>query len=308
MLKRSAFLEEIPEIRPVFRKTFKVQEIKKIPLQIEDELREIWRFGIEVFFDRPILKNSLNFPYQVVENKFRDPVTGRYKAMFFLQIIFPNSEKTQEIKGFNNHEYLRFVEMETDVENQKRVILRAMINPDALTLPPFAEVTERNSVIVNFYSSSDQSLTHPPDLLASRSISELPRSVFPSEHQETEFEKDYMEAVRLIREAQNQLNTGHRIDLYFKALNALKQAALSAELDIQIAQALKQRDLLLRTMPKLIIRNVQMTILAFELDGKGTNFDPQIREKLRKQLIHAERFATSQDQLKKIISLQSIFR
>ena len=61
-------------------------------------------------------------------------------------------------------------------------------------------------------------------------------------------------------------------------------------------------------MPKLIIRNVQMTILAFELDGKGTNFDPQIREKLRKQLIHAERFATSQDQLKKIISLQSIFR
>jgi len=308
LLKRSAFLEDIPEDVNVFRKTFKVQEIKKIPLQIEDELREIWRFGIEVFFDRPIMKGSLNFPYQVVENKFKDPVTGRHKAMFFLQIIFPNSEKNIEIEGFDNHEYLRFIELETDVENQKRVILRAMINPDALTLPPFAEVTKRNSVIVNFYSSTDQSLSHPPALSASRAISELPRTVFTSDNEETEFEKNYMEAVRLIREAQNQINTGHRIDIYFKALKALKKAALSAELDIQIAQALKQRDLLIRTMPKLIIRNVQMTILALELDGNGNNFGPEISQKLRKQLIYAERFATTQDQRKKIISLQSILR
>ena len=47
------------------------------------------------------------------------------------------SETLIWIKGFKNHEYLRFVEIDTDVEHQKRVILRSMINPDALSIPPY---------------------------------------------------------------------------------------------------------------------------------------------------------------------------
>ena len=54
LLKRGAFLEEIPEKTNVLNKTFKVQRLKKVPIQMEDELREIWRFGIEVIFDRSI--------------------------------------------------------------------------------------------------------------------------------------------------------------------------------------------------------------------------------------------------------------
>jgi len=307
-LQRTALLQEDPKYFNVLRKTFKVRELKKIPLQKEDELRDIWRFGIEVVFDGPILTSPDWFPYQVVEFKMKDPETGRYKAQFFLQIIFPNSEKPREVIGFKNHEYLRYVEIDTDVEHQKRVILRAMINPDALDLPPFVEITDQNSVIVNFYSTTDQSLTQPPDLLASHSIGESPRSVFTPDQVETEFETHYLEAVRMIRAAQEQLNTHLRIETYFKALKALKQAALSAEFDIQIAQALKQRDILLRTMPKLIIRNVQMTILAMQLDGEVAKPDPEMTEILLKQLIHAKRYATTQDQQQKISSLQSILR
>ena len=308
LLKRGAFLEEIPEKINVFRKTFKVQGLKKIPIQIEDELREIWRFGIEVIFDRSITKSFDSFPYQVVENKLKDPLTGSNRTIYFLQIVFPNTEKDKEINGFKNHEYLRYVELDTDVEHQKRVILRAMVNPDALSLPPFVEVTDRNSVIVNFYISTDQSLTQPPDLIASRSNGDLPRSVFTSDNPETEFEKNYMEAVNLIRKAQDQLNTDLRIEIYFKALKSLKKAAISSELDIQIAQALNQRDLLLRTMPKLIIRNVQMSILALELKGKGSEFDPDINKRLLSQLIYAERYASTEDQRQKILSLQNILR
>ena len=307
-LQRTALLQKDPENVSVLRKTFKVRELKKIPLQKEDELRGIWRFGIEVVFDGPILTSPDWFPYQVVEFKMRDPETGRYKAQFFLQIIFPNSEKIREVSGFKNHEYLRYVEIDADVEHQKRVILRAMINPDALDLPPFIEITDRNSVIVNFYNTTDQSLTQSPDLLASHSAGELPRSVFTPDQVETEFETHYLEAVGMIRAAQEQLNTHLRIETYFKALEALKQAALSAEFDIQIAQALKQRDILLRTMPKLIIRNVQMTILAMQLDGEDAKPDPEMTEILLKQLIHAERYATTQDQQQKIVSLQSILR
>jgi predicted phosphoadenosine phosphosulfate sulfurtransferase len=183
-----------------------------------------------------------------------------------------------------------------------------MVNPDALNLPPFIEITGRNSIVVNFYSSTDQSLTQPPDLLVSRAVGELPRSVFTPDQQETEFEKNYMEAVGLIREAQAQLNTDDRIETYFIALKTLKQAALSAEFDIQIAQALKQRDLLLRTMPKLIIRNVQMSILALNLESTDTKADPEFSKKLLKQLIHAERYATTREQQQKITTLRRILR
>ena len=308
LLQRSAFLTEVSENVKVLRKTFKVIELKKIPMQIEDELREIRRFGIEVIFDGPIQTSPDRFPYQVAELKLRNPETGRYEAQFFLQIIFPNSEKIGDIAGFKNHEYLRFVELDTDVEHQKRVILRAMVNPDALNLPPFIEMTGRNSIVVNFYSSTDQSLTQPPDLLASRSVGELPRSVFTPDLQATEFEKNYMEAVEMIRVAQEQLNTDDRIETYFKALKSLKQAALTSKNDMQIAQALKQRDLLLRTMPKLIIRNVQMSILALDLESTGAKAYPEVSKKLIKQLIHAERYATTQKQQQKIASLQSILR
>ena len=87
--------------------TREVIELKKTPLQLEDELRDIWRFGIEVVFDGPIEATPDLFRYQVVESKLKDPETGIYKAQFFMQIVFPNSEKVSQISGFKNHEYLR---------------------------------------------------------------------------------------------------------------------------------------------------------------------------------------------------------
>ena len=107
LLQRSAFLNEIPENIKVLRKTFKVVNLKKIPLTVEDELREIWSFGVEVVFDAPIDISIDRFRYQVVESKLKDPETREYKTQFFMQIVFPNSEKISQISGFKNHEYLR---------------------------------------------------------------------------------------------------------------------------------------------------------------------------------------------------------
>ena len=117
-----------------------------------------------------------------------------------------------------------------------------------------------------------------------------------------------MEAVGLIRKAQAQSNSDERIETYFFALKALKQAALSAEFDIQIAQALKQRDLLLLIMPKLIIRNVQMSVLALNLESSDSKTDPEVSKKLLKQLRYAGRYATTGEQQQKITTLRSILR
>jgi ribosome-binding factor A len=61
-------------------------------------------------------------------------------------------------------------------------------------------------------------------------------------------------------------------------------------------------------MPKLIIRNVQMTILALQLDDQNIKPDPVLTVKLLKQLNHAKSYASTQDQRQKIASLQSILR
>ena len=308
LMQRSALLEEVPETVNVLRKSYKVKEMKKIPLRLEDELHDIWRFGIEVVFDKPIMTDADKFPYRVVEVKKKDLNTGRLKSSFFLQIVFPNAEKRTLVKGFRKHEYLHQVKIETDKEHQKRVILKAMVDPDVMDLPPYVEVTDRNSVVVNYYRSQNRNLTQPPDLPVTQSPSEVPRSVFTPDKLETEFEKKYMQVLVLIREAQQQQNMNLRINAYFKALEALKKASLSAENDIQITQALNQRDIMLRTLPKLIIRNVQMTILAKKLDQQGTKADPELSRKLLAQLAQAERYASNEDQQHKIASLQNILR
>ena len=308
IMQRSALLEEVPETVNVLRKSYKVKEIKKIPLQLEDELRDIWRFGIEVVFDKPVMTDADKFPYRVVEVKKKDLNTGRLKSSFFLQIVFPNAEKRTLVKGFMKHEYLHQVKIETDKEHQKRVILKAMVDPDVMDLQPYVEVTDRNSVVVNYYKSQNRNLTQPPDLPVTQSPIEVPRSVFTPEKLETDFEKKYMQVLVLLREAQQLQNLNLRINAYFKALEALKKASLSAENDIQITQALNQRDVLLRTLPKLIIRNVQMTILANKLDQQGIKAAPQLSRELLAQLAQAERYAFNEDQQHKIASLQDILR
>ena len=308
LMQRSALLEEVPETVNVLRKSYKVKEMKKIPLRLEDELHDIWRFGIEVVFDKPIMTDADKFPYRVVEVKKKDLNTGRLKSSFFLQIVFPNAEKRTLVKGFRKHEYLHQVKIETDKEHQKRVILKAMVDPDVIDLPPYVEVTDRNSVVVNYYRSQNRNLTKPPDLPVTQSPSEVSRSVFTPEKLETEFEKKYMQVLVLIREAHQQQNMNLRITTYFKALEALKKASLSAENDIQITQALNQRDVLLNSLPKLIIRNVQMTILAKKLDQQGTKADPELSRELLAQLAQAERYASNEDQQQKIASLQNILR
>ena len=183
-----------------------------------------------------------------------------------------------------------------------------MVDPDVMDLPPYVEVTDRNSVVVNYYRSKNRKLTQPPDLPVTQSPSEVPRSVFTPDKLETEFEKKYMQVLVLIREAQQQQNMNLRINAYFKALEALKKTSLSAENDIQITQALNQRDILLRTLPNLIIRNVQMTILAKKLDQQDTKTDPELNRELLAQLAQAERYASNHDQQHKIASLQNILQ
>ena len=197
----------------VHRRPYQVRELGELARHLEDELHNIWSFGVEVIFDRPVDLVSSQFGYQIVEQNLRDPETGKRRNQFFVNVIFPNTIKNRDVPGFRNLDYLSYVELVTDVEHQMRVMLRAQVNPEVLELPPHVEVTDRNSVIVHFFSVTDQSIARREDFLQSQSVMTMAGALISPDGPQTPFELEYLKAVELIRSAQKQPDTHLKLSL-----------------------------------------------------------------------------------------------
>ena len=123
---------------------------------------------------------------------------------------------------------------------------------------------------------------------------------------QTPFELEYLRAVELIRSAQRQPDTHLKVETYLGAIEALRKSSMQAENDAQITQALKQRDVLLKVLPEMIISNSQMTILALQQSGQQVTEDN--RKQLQSQLNFARKHAVTEDQFQKIESLLNILK
>ncbi len=308
LMNDGAFIQDPLEDDIILSQPFLVRELVALPRQVEDELRNIWRFGVEIIFDQNVALTPDLIPYQIVEQNLRDPETGLRKNQFFIQVMIPNAEKIREVPGFRTLEYLQHVEVVTDVEHQQRIFLKAQINPQIFELPPFVEVTSNNSIVVNFFSVTDQSVTRRQQFLDSRIPIAGLQSAFFSYPQETEFERYYLQAVEQIRSAQRQSNLHLKIETYLNALDSLHESALQAQNDQEIAQALLQRDTLLKTLPDLIISNTQRKILESTQMEQDSIQMEETRRQLLSHLDRAADFAPQRDQQQKIASLRNILR
>ena len=306
ILQRGDLIERLEPDQSVYRRTYKVRDMVALPRQLEDEIRSIYRFGVEVFFDRPVTLSQSLFPFQIVEQNLRDPETGMRRNQFYVQIVFPNTEKIRDVPGFRTLEYLRFVEITTDVEHQQRVFLRAQVNPDIFELPPYVEITDRNSVIVYFFSVTDQSVTRYQQPVDDTVSVDLPRSVVRMRGEESAFEQLYLRAVEQIRAAQRQQDAHLKIQTYIASLDTLQEASLSATSDAQVSQSLKQRDVLLRMLPELIINNTQRKVL--EATSRNEQLPDDLRFELLRHLLVAARFAPLPQHRRKVETLQNILR
>lgn len=297
-LQRGAFLQ-IGDIGDeiILERSFQVQGLRIIPKNLEDELRNIWRFGIEVLFDRPILLNEDLFPFQIVEESSRHPRTGERINRFFLHILFPNAEKKIDIQSIRTLEYLQNVTVITDVAHQKRIFLRAQISPEVFELPPYIQVTDYNSVKIFFFVVTDQSVAKreefsaPPKARAALHPILEPKLV-------TTFDKYYLKAVQVIRSVQGIHRLDLKIKAYLDALDLLEQAALNAKTDDQISQAFSQRDVLFEILPEMIVDHIQVQL-------KKTS-QPIDRQILLNYLDRAESMVANPAILEKIISLKNI--
>ncbi|MEL0278091.1 MAG: hypothetical protein VXB67_10595, partial [Deltaproteobacteria bacterium] len=92
------------------------------------------------------------------------------------------------------------------------------------------------------------------------------------------------------------------------ALDSLHEAALQAQNDQEIAQALLQRDTLLKTLPDLIISNTQRKILESTQMEQDSIQMEETRRQLLSHLDRAADFAPQREQQQKIASLRNILR
>ena len=120
------------------------------------------------------------------------------------------------------------------------------------------------------------------------------------------FEERVFKAVQLIRAAQRQDNKLLKVEAYLGALEALQNSSLKAETDDQLSQTLKQRDVLLKVLPDLVVNNCQMTILSLQQSGQEVSQEK--KEQLLRHLSFAQRYAAKEAQLQKIESLQNILK
>ena len=205
-------------------------------------------------FDRPVDLFSSQFGYQIVEqNLVRKPVNGGTSFLSMWSFPTPSKIVMCQVSVFGLSEL---------ASNLLPRLIRcgscSVPRSISTELPPYVEVTDRNSVIVHFFSVTDQSIARREDFL-SHSL-EWPGRCYLDGPQ-TPFELEYLKAVELIRSAQRQPDTlkGKRQPLH----EALRKSSMQAENDAQITQALKQRDVLLKVLPEMIISNSQMTSSLF---------------------------------------------
>ncbi|MGK5090959.1 hypothetical protein WDW89_02955 [Deltaproteobacteria bacterium TL4] len=300
MMTQGAFILKSDSEDVILKRAFQVKGLRVLPKQLEDELRNIWRFGVEVLFDQNIPLTEDLFPFQIIEENLRDPKTGERQDLFYIHILFPNTEKIQEIPTIRTLEYLQYVGLVTDIQHQKRVFLRAQINPEVFELPPYIEVTNHNSVVIHFFIITDQSVAKRKDFVDPDQLQEVLQPSKVPMSRGTPFDLHYLKAVGLIRSVQGHHNLHTKVTTYLIALEELKQSALKAANDEEVSQAFAQRDVLYEILPQLIIENVQG-----KLRKRGKDFSAS---ELNAQLEAAEKISENREFLKEIESLKNLLR
>lgn len=296
LMHNGAFIEKPEPTDVILERAFQVQRIVATPKTIEDEIRNIWSFGVEVQFNQPIPLTQQFFPFQVVEEIMRDPDTGERETRFFVEVMFPNAVKIQEIPEIRTLEYLQHVHVVTDIAQQDRIFLRAQINPGIFELPPYVQITEQGTVKVNFFLVIDQSIVSRPDFIESQRMEEEFHPALRELPQDTEYDRYYLQAVDQILEVQGSPSLKLKIKTYLKAVETLKMAALHAINDQQVAQALQQRDVIYGVLPKMILENTEEQLLR----------SPEIdRITLLEQLEKAEEITINHEFLKQLRMLKS---
>jgi hypothetical protein len=250
---------------PVMEWPYFLREVRPHEVGAKDE-NGIARFALELVFTETVRLGPEHFPVQVFES-------GDGGRNFVLQVTVPNAELGGAIPPIPALEYLNGIRAQADARHAKRVLLQARVSPDVLEFPPQVEVRD-TSVRINFLKVVDQTVLSRKSLLEAnlRRQQEQLLGMRPSEEQRRRREA-YVLAFETgfgqLEKARDEADVPARIALLTTALVNFRDAALNASTDLELRDALRERNNLTSRIPILVAGHVRG-----ELE-KGLPLDPE---------------------------------
>lgn len=264
-------LQRDPAAGAVMEWPYRLREVRPQQVGAKDE-NGIARFALDLVFNEPVQLGPQHFPVQVFES-------GNGKANFVLQVTMPNAELGGSIPAIPALEYLNTIRAATDTRHAKRVVLEAHVSPDVLEFPPQVEVRD-NTVRVSFLKVVDQTVLSRKSLLETnlRRQQEQLLGMRMTDEQRTRrnayviaFETGFGQ----VEEARDEPNMTARLDLLTTALANFREAALNASSDLELRDALRERNNLMSRIPILVAEHVREQL------AKGT---PADRDALKRMI------------------------
>jgi hypothetical protein len=253
-LNSGALMEE-PGSEPVMHAPYRLESIRPLPLQRIVE-NGTGTFGVELQFDRNVELRPGHYPFRLYERR-----PGRKGSPldnnFVLEVTAPNAILPKEVNRFDALEYLNEIHAVPDGAHQNRVLLQAMIAPEVLTHPPEVEVRGR-SVSVIFTKVEDQSVFDRKALheaeLRRKQEKLLAPTLSPPEAEQRKLYRGHMETgLGQLDKARATGDLAERYELLLTSLSNFREAAIQASSDLQLEEALRQRNNLADRLPGLIL-------------------------------------------------------
>jgi len=230
------------------------------------------RFSLELVFDEPVALRPAHFPVQVFEMPAND------HGGFTLQVTLPNAELGVAVQPIAALEFLNTIRVQNDANHAKRLLLHAKISPDVLEFPPQVEVRD-HSVSITFVKVVDQTVLSRKSLLEEnlrRQQEQLlgMRLTDEQKHRRQSYVEAFEAGFKQLEGARAQDNMPARIAMLHEALAHFRAAAANASTDLELHDALRERNNLAARIPLLVTEHVQAQLEA------GTPSDPESLKRL----------------------------
>lgn len=280
-LRESRFLTEKEANQTTLGKAYQVTKILPYPKGTIEE--GVAQFGVEVQFDRPIQLTGKNFPMEIYEHKDYDPRTKKFTNRFVMDITIPNSEVNVEVPAIENLEYLQSVRVVKNPSFPKRLYLRANFTPKVLDIPPVIYKNSDNSIYVNFFALIDQSVMTRSMLMEDKQLEALQRQskrqirVKKALKTDSDYGKAFIAAMEKQKQATTLKDAGAKIQTWLEAIKEFEAAALYADDDTKLYNALNRRNELRGLVINATLDHVRSRL---EMDRFGGSHPRELMDRL----------------------------
>jgi len=244
---------------PVLTLPFRLEDLRAEPLgRMADD--GTGRFGVTLVFDKAVPLEPSLFPFRLYEQT-RPAGRNGPDSRFVIEFTVPNAVLAKRVATIRHLEFLNGVRVVTDPENQVRLLLKAEVNPDVLTVPPQVETGSSQDVRITFTKVIDQSVFDRKALEEAELRRRQDRMLHATlTAEEITARKDFQRLMGTGRDevdrARNAPTFGQQVELLLAALANFRAAAETAYDDRALQDALRERNQLSVRLPTLIVEHV----------------------------------------------------